>query len=142
MESEQLKTGQWTPPIVDAAPIVPQLVFELWQQRHCVMLSTVGNRRPHSSLMWFEPKANHILLSTVAGRQKYKDVVVNPHVSLLFHPDGEWDRYVELRGTARMGGDGRAAIDRMHAHYRSPGPYPWDSATDRRVEIVVEIPNA
>ncbi|MFI5781182.1 pyridoxamine 5'-phosphate oxidase family protein [Nocardia sp. NPDC051570] len=125
--------------MVDVKPIVPKFVYELWERQHCAVLTTVCHGRPHSSLMWYEPWPDHILLSTVIGRQKYKDVLENPNVSLLFHPDGEWDRYLELRGTAHFGGDGRAAIDRMYTHYRSKGTYPWDSAEDRRIEIIVDI---
>lgn len=135
----QTKAGRWTPPSVEHALVVPEFVFEMWERRHCVVLTTVGRGRPHSSLMWFEPAPDHVLFSTVIGRRKYEDILSNPNVSMLFHPDGDWNRYLELRGTARLGGDGRDAINRMYSHFRSPGAYPWDGADDHRIEIIVDI---
>lgn len=129
----------WTPPQVLCEDQVPGIVFDWWKAKCCAVLSTTSRGLIHSSVMWFLPEPNCIRFATVIGRQKYRDIIENPNLSILFHFDDDWDRYVEIRGEAELIGDGRDLIDRLYSHFRSPGRYPWDAPQDERVEVRVRI---
>jgi PPOX class probable F420-dependent enzyme len=75
-------------------------VRELAQARSSTFLATLmaSTGQPHSSLVWAHADDEHILIGTNKARQKYRNVVSDPRVSLLILDPEDDRRYVEVRG--------------------------------------------
>lgn len=103
-------------------------------------LATVNpDGQPQLSVVWVEREGNHVLVSTVVGRQKHRNLVANPRVSLLVYPRENPYSYVEVRGLATMTElGGRELIDRLNDKYTGTGRYTGDDGSDN-VRVVVRI---
>jgi PPOX class probable F420-dependent enzyme len=95
--------------------------------------------RPHLSVVWIERDGDDVLVSTVKGRQKFRNIERDPRVTVLVYPRESPYEYVEIRGTATMTEEGgRELIDRLGFAYRGWDRYPTDDGTDN-VRVVVRI---
>ena len=84
-----------------------------------VTLGTTGpGGRPQLSVLWATHDGDDVLLSTLAGRQKYRNLTANPAVSVLWFPKDAPLSYVEVRGTASTTTDGAGElIERLARTY-------------------------
>jgi len=100
-------------------------------------LATVNpDGSPQTSVIWVKRDGDSVLLSTVRGRRKERNIARDPRVSLsIFAMDDPYD-YVELRGIARFEDGGRALIDELANKYRGHD-YPADP--DGTVRVAVRI---
>ncbi|MFD9891955.1 PPOX class F420-dependent oxidoreductase [Amycolatopsis sp. NPDC059027] len=74
-------------------------------------LTTVGgDGAPHSSMIWVRRDGGDVLMVTVRGRQKWRDMTHDPRVTLLAHDPGNPYHYVEIRGTVTMTDEGGAEL--------------------------------
>ena len=95
--------------------------------------------QPHLSVVWIERDGDDVLISTVKGRQKFRNIERDPRVAVLVYPKDAPYSYVEIRGTAEMTEEGgRELIDRLALQYRGWDRYPADDGTDN-VRVVVRI---
>jgi PPOX class probable F420-dependent enzyme len=95
--------------------------------------------QPHLSVVWIERDGDDVLISTVKGRQKFRNIERDPRVAVLVYPKDAPYSYVEIRGTAEMTEEGgRELIDRLARQYRGWDRYPADDGTDN-VRVVVRI---
>lgn len=94
---------------------------------------------PQLTVHWIARDGDDILLSTVRGRKKERNLRVNTRVSVsMFDPDDPY-AYFEVRGTATVTEEGgRELIDALHEKYRGTRPYPWDKPG--AVRVVVRVP--
>jgi len=103
--------------------------------------ATVGTLNPDGSpqltLVWVTRDRDDVLISTVVGRQKEKNLRRDPRVSVLaVHPANPYD-YVEIRGTATLSTEGGPElIQRLSAKYVGR-PYTGDGPDDQRVVVRV-----
>jgi len=103
--------------------------------------ATVGTLMPDGSpqltVVWVARDGDDLLISTVIGRQKEKNLRRDPRVSVLaVHPTNPYD-YVEIRGTATLSTDGvPELIQRLSAKYAGR-PYTGDGPDDQRVVVRV-----
>jgi PPOX class probable F420-dependent enzyme len=66
-------------------------------------LATVGaNGRPQQSILWFLAKGDTIRLSLASSRQKTVNLQRHPACSLLIPDPAVSQRYLEVRGDARI----------------------------------------
>ena len=95
--------------------------------------------QPHLSVVWIERDGDDVLISTVKGRQKFRNIERDPRVAVLVYPKDAPYSYVEIRGTAEMTEEGgRELIDRLALQYRGWDRYPADDGMDN-VRVVVRI---
>ena len=88
--------------------------------------------------MWAACADDTLLMSTVAGRRKHRNLERDPHATVIVSPPDSQDHYVEMRGTVTIGAEGgRALIDDLHEHYRGTRPYPWDAPGDERLVLAL-----
>ncbi|HET6856884.1 MAG TPA: PPOX class F420-dependent oxidoreductase [Streptomyces sp.] len=129
----------WTPPAVQAPHRVPEEVGRWLADGACIALSTLErDGRPQMSMMWARAEGDVLLMSTVAGRRKHRNLLRDPRATALVTPLDSHDHYVELRGTVEILPEGgRALIDDLHEHYRGTRPYPWDGEDDIRVALAL-----
>lgn len=102
-------------------------------------LATVGpDGRPQLSEVWFLAEGDTIGISLNTARQKTKNLVANPAVSLFLLDLAVPYRYLELRGDAEITADDDYAFaDRLGAKYQA-NLRDHDRPVDRRVIVTVK----
>ncbi|RLK59801.1 PPOX class F420-dependent oxidoreductase [Actinokineospora cianjurensis] len=92
---------------------------------------------PQTSVLWVRRDGEDLLLSTVAGRQKEKNLRRDPRVSVtVVNKDNPYS-YIEVRGAARLtteGGDD--LINELSEKYLGK---PYSGDTPDTVRVVVRI---
>ena len=106
---------------------------------HAVFGTVLPNGWPHLSVVWIARDGDDLLVSTVKGRRKHRNLERDPRVSVLVYPKENPQSYVEVRGFATMTEEGgRELIDRFARKYRGLDRYTMDDGTDN-VRVVVRI---
>jgi PPOX class probable F420-dependent enzyme len=94
---------------------------------------------PQLSVVWIERDGDDVLVSTIRGRQKFRNIERDPRVTVLVYPKDRPYEYVEIRGRATMTDEGgRELIDRLCTAYTGGTRYAGDDGTDN-VRVVVRI---
>lgn len=119
---------------------LPDAALPLLDQPEFAVLATNGaSGHPQLSVVWLAREGDDLLVSTVKGRQKHRNLERDPRVSVLVYPRANPYSYVEVRGTATMTElGGRELIDRLNGAYTGTGRYEGDDGTDN-VRVVVRI---
>lgn len=87
------------------------------------------------SLMW---DGEHVRVSTVKSRQKYRNLLRDPRVAISIPHRNNPNRYVEVRGVAELTDDtDRSFINSIARHYLDAEVYPFDAPGDERVTITI-----
>ena len=95
--------------------------------------------QPQLSVVWIERDGDEVLVSTIKGRQKHRNIARDPKVTVLVFPKDNPYAYTEIRGTATMTEEGgRELIDRLCLAYTGGDRYTGDDDTDN-VRVVVRI---
>lgn len=95
--------------------------------------------RPQLSVVWISRDGDDLLVSTVAGRRKHRNLERDPRCTVLLFPKDAPYSYVEVRGTASMTLEGgRELIDEHARQYAGVDRYTGDDGTDN-VRVVVRI---
>lgn len=120
--------------------ILPDDAKALFDAKEFATIATIEpDGRPQLSVVWIERDGNDLLVSTVKGRRKHRNIEKDPRVTVLVFPKDSPYSYVEVRGTATMSeAGGRELIDRLGNQYRGWDSYPGDDGTDN-VRVVVRI---
>ncbi|GAA3026165.1 PPOX class F420-dependent oxidoreductase [Actinokineospora globicatena] len=90
---------------------------------------------PQTSVLWIRRDGDDVLLSTVAGRQKEKNLRRDPRVSVTVYAKDNPYSYIEVRGAAELtteGGDD--LINELSEKYTGK-PYSGDSPDTVRVVV-------
>ncbi len=95
--------------------------------------------QPQLSVVWIERDGDDVLVSTIKGRRKHRNIERDPRVTVLVYPRDSPYEYVEVRGRATMTDEGgRELIDRLARAYKGADRYLGDDGTDN-VRVVVRI---
>ncbi|MEI6361574.1 MAG: PPOX class F420-dependent oxidoreductase [Actinomycetes bacterium] len=95
--------------------------------------------QPQLSIVWVERDGDDVLVSTILGRQKHRNLERDPKVTVLVCPKDSPYEYAEIRGTAAMSEEGgRELIDRLCTKYTGGERYAGDDGTDN-VRVIVRI---
>lgn len=107
--------------------------------RNFATLATVEpDGRPQLSVVWIRRDGDDLLVSTVAGRRKHRNLLADPRATVLVHHRDDPYSYVEVRGTVTMTErGGRELIDELSEKYRGVSPFPGDRP--EAVRVVVRI---
>jgi PPOX class probable F420-dependent enzyme len=119
---------------------IPQAGRALLDGRQFATIATVQrDGRPQLSVVWVARDGDQVLVSTVEGRQKHRNLLRDRRVSLLVFDAADPYAYLAVSGTAEMTRDGgRELIDELAAKYRGVDRYTGDDGTDN-VRVVVRI---
>ena len=98
---------------------LPQQAKDLLDAANIVTVATINpDGSPQTSLLWATYEGDEVLLSTIEGRAKHRNFLLDPRVSVLIHDKTTVGTYVELRGSVTLateGGD--ELIQRLSQHY-------------------------
>jgi PPOX class probable F420-dependent enzyme len=118
---------------------LPQNARDLLDGPTFVTVSTIRrDGSPQASVMWAERDGDDVLLSTVAGRAKERNLRRDPRlVVTFFNPDNPFE-YFAIEGSAQLSYDGGPGqIQRLSQKYVGQ-PYTGDEGTDN-MRVVVRV---
>ena len=87
-------------------------IRRLLDGRHYAVLATINpDGGPQTSAMWVGRDGDDVLMSTVAGRRKHRNLEREPRASVTILDSDDPYNYVELRGTVTLSEDVGRAFD-------------------------------
>ncbi len=97
---------------------------------------------PHATQVWFLYADGELKLSLNASRRKARHLLERPQCSLVIPDPANADRYVEIRGRARVEpDDGYAFATRLAAKYGDVDLRMFDGPDGSRVVVTIEPVN-
>ena len=114
---------------------------DLAQAKNFAALTTLmPDGHPQTQIMWVGANDEHVIINTQLDRQKYRNVLADPRVTVtVFDADNPY-RYVEARGRVARTQDGAAAaasIDELSRKFTG-GDYGM-GPTDSRVILFIDV---
>jgi PPOX class probable F420-dependent enzyme len=104
---------------------------------YAVLATINADGSPQTSAMWVGRDGDDLLMSTVEGRVKHRNMVRDPRVSVTVLDSADPEIYVELRGSVTMTPDiGRKADTALSWKYDGKDP---DEDRPGAVRVVVRI---
>jgi PPOX class probable F420-dependent enzyme len=92
--------------------VLSTATLRLLDGQHYAVLATVNpDGSPQTSVVWVGRDGTDLLMSTVEGRVKHRNMVRDPRVSLTVIDSGDPENYVELRGRVTMTPDVGRQLD-------------------------------
>jgi PPOX class probable F420-dependent enzyme len=86
---------------------VPDSHLDLLVRPICGVLTTMGaDGQPQSSLVWVDSDGECARVNTTLERQKGRNLLANPKVSLLIVDPDDTARFIQIRGDAELVLDG------------------------------------
>ncbi len=105
----------------------------------CFVATTMPDGSPQMTQTWIDTDGEHVLINTVQGFQKVRNVSRDPRVALSVSDPANPSRYVAVRGRVVDGTtDGAAAHIETLAQRYLGGPYPWFGGRDQ-VRVLLRI---
>jgi len=93
---------------------LPESHLDLLTRPICGVFTTIGpDGQPQSSLVWVDVADGCAIVNTTLERQKGRNLLVNPKVSLLMVDPDNTARFIQIRGDAELVTDG--AVDHLDA---------------------------
>ena len=106
----------------------------------CYVATTMPDGSPQLTQTWVDTDGERVLINTVQGYRKAKNVERDPRVALAFSDPANPSRYYEVRGRvveATTEG-GAEHIEKLARRYLG-GPYPWYGGRDQtRLVLAIE----
>ena len=106
----------------------------------CFVATLMPDGAPQMTQTWVDTDGTHILINTVAGFQKVRNIERDARVALNVVDPSEVFRYYAVRGrVVSITADGAAEhIERLAQKYLG-GPYPWFGGRDQvRLTVAIE----
>jgi PPOX class probable F420-dependent enzyme len=106
----------------------------------CYLATVLPNGAPHLTQTWVDTDGRHILINTVQGRQKVRNIERDPRVAVTISDPDRPRRYYAVRGRVLdVTTDG--AVDHIELLSRRylGTPYPWFGGRDQiRLLLTIE----
>ena len=116
-------------------------IRRLLDGRHFAVLATINpDGAPQTSAMWVGRDGDDVLMSTVAGRRKHRNLEREPRASVTILDSDDPYNYVELRGTCTFTDDVGRKFDIGLSHaYDGRDPDPDPPGAERLIGRVVVV---
>jgi len=120
-------------------PLPAGLLDLLGQPSPCFIATTMPDGSPQLTQTWVGTDGEHIVINTVEGYQKVRNVERDPRVAVTVADPRDVSTYFSVRGrvidiTAKGGAEN---IEELAQKYLG-GPYPWFGGRDQ-VRVVLTI---
>ena len=121
---------------------IPASHLDLLTRPICGVLTTMGgDGQPQSSLVWVDFDGSCTRVNTTLERQKGRNLLANPKVSLLVVDPDNTARYIQMRGDAELVTDGVLehldALTRRYTHHPAYYGYVYPVAQRSRETRVI-----
>jgi PPOX class probable F420-dependent enzyme len=105
----------------------------------CFVATTMPDGSPQMTQTWVDTDGEHVLINTVEGFQKVRNVGRDPRVAVSVSDPGNPSRYFAVRGrVVDVTTEGAADHIEALAQRYLGGPYPWFGGRDQ-VRIMLRI---
>lgn len=122
-------------------PLTDELLALLRGPSTCYLTTLMPDGSPQLTQLWADTDGEHVVLNTVAGYQKLRNVERDPRVALAVADPANPSRYVAIRGRV-VGTTTEGAVEHIEALSQryTGGPYPWYGGRDQtRVIVTVAV---
>jgi PPOX class probable F420-dependent enzyme len=112
----------------------------LTQPVSCYVATTMPDGSPQLTLTWVDTDGEHILINSVRGHQKVRNMERDPRVAVAIADPADPSRYSQIRGRVLSVTEEGAVehIEKLAQRYLG-GPYPWYGGRDQtRLLITIE----
>jgi PPOX class probable F420-dependent enzyme len=116
------------------------LLALLHQSSTCYLATVMADGAPHLTQTWVDTDGRHILINSVQGFQKIKNIERDPRVAVTVSDPDNPVRYYTVRGRVLdVTPDGATDhIEKLSQRYLG-GPYPWFGGRDqKRLLLTIE----
>lgn len=139
MNSPHLDHGR--PDMTDSHADLDVLMALLRQPSPCYVTTLMPDGSPQLTQTWVDTDGQHILINSVAGFQKLRNIERDPRVAVAVSDPARPARYATVRGrVTQIRTEGAAKQIETLAQKYLGGPYPWYGGRDQtRVTIVIDI---
>jgi PPOX class probable F420-dependent enzyme len=113
---------------------LPRDLLDLLQRPSlCFVATLMPDGSPQLTETWVDTDGEHLLINTVAGYQKIRNIERDPRVALTVADPDRPVRYYSVRGRVLdITADGAAEhIEKLAQRYLG-GPYPWYGGRDQQ----------
>jgi PPOX class probable F420-dependent enzyme len=109
------------------------LLALLGQRSSCYLATSMPDGSPQLTQTWVDTDGEHILINSVAGFQKIRNIERDPRVALTVSDPNKSSRYFAVRGRVlNVTADGAAEhIEKLAQRYLGR-PYPWFGGRDQQ----------
>ena len=115
------------------------LIALLHQPSPCFVATVMPDGSPQLTQTWVDTDGKHVIINTVQGFQKLKNVERDPRVAVSVADPARPSRYYEIRGqVVNVTTEGGAEHIEALAQRYLGAPYPWFGGRDQ-VRVIVTI---
>jgi PPOX class probable F420-dependent enzyme len=118
----------------------PELIALLRHASPCFISTVMPDGSPQMTQTWVDTDGSHILINTVEGFQKVRNIRRDPRVAVAVSDPSNPSRYYSVRGEVlSVTSDGAAEhIEQLAQRYLG-APYPWYGGRDQtRLILTIE----
>ncbi|MDQ3761348.1 MAG: PPOX class F420-dependent oxidoreductase [Actinomycetota bacterium] len=119
---------------------LPHGLLELLRQPSpCYLATSMPDGSPQLTQTWVDTDGEHILINSVAGFQKIRNIERDPRVALAVSDPANPARYFAVRGRVlNVTRDGAVEhLEKLAQRYLG-GPYPWYGGRDQ-IRLLITI---
>ena len=105
---------------------------------YAALTTLFKNGVPQTHVMWVDTDGENILINTEIHRVKYKNVKIDPRVTVMIWKHDNPFKFVDIRGDVIVeisGKEARDNIDKLSNKYWDK-PYPFPIQTERIVLVI------
>ena len=113
---------------------LPQGLLDLLNRPSaCFLATSMPDGSPQLTQTWVDTDGEHVLINTVRGHQKVKNIDLDPRVAVSISDPDHPSRYFEIRGRVlTITAEGAAEhIEKLAQRYLGR-PYPWYGGKDQQ----------
>ena len=115
------------------------LIALLHQPSPCFVATLMPDGSPQMTQTWVDTDGDHILINTVQGFQKVKNVERDPRVAVSVSDPSNPSRYYAIRGrVVNLTTEGGAEHIELLARRYLGGPYPWYGGRNQ-IRVILTI---
>jgi PPOX class probable F420-dependent enzyme len=131
-ESEERET-------ISIVDLPEDLIALLQQPSPCFVATLMPDGSPQMTQTWVDTDGDHILINTVQGFQKVRNVERDPRVAVSVSDPSNPSRYYAIRGrVVNLTTEGGAEHIELLARRYLGGPYPWYGGR-KQVRVILTI---
>jgi PPOX class probable F420-dependent enzyme len=94
---------------------------------------------PHSTIVWVDVDGGRVSFNTARGRAKSVHLEQDPRASVLVVDPNDSHKWVSVSGHAELTEEGAdAQIDKLAKKYIGEDTYPWRTAEETRVKVLID----